>query len=127
MFGPNWEISSAVYVIGYGRQSGEADDPEKLVTGLEISINQDFFGEENKDLIPYAVEHEIFEAWMWSKRGISPWSTRTNHLLARRRQFEMAMRDGKAEKLRNFYRKVNPEFTSEIDYAYEVAQRKVKK
>lgn len=125
IFGEDWEVSSAVYINSPG-WSGDENDPEQWITALEISINQDFFGEENKVLIPYAVEHEIFEAWLWSKRGIKPQSATANHLLARRRQFEMAMRDGNAEKLRDFYKKLTPELTSELDYAYAVAKRKVR-
>lgn len=125
VFGDDWQVSSAVYVNSSG-WSGDESDPEQWITGLEISINKDFFGEENKDLIPYAVEHEVFEAWMWLKRGIKTQSAQANHLLARRRQFEMAMKDGKAEKLRDFYKQVIPEFSSELDYAYDVAKRKTK-
>lgn len=123
VYGPNWENSSAVYVLSRGA-SGEGDNPDKWVTALEISINKDFFGQDNADLIPYAVEHEVLEAWMWSKRGISPQNSHTNHLLARRRQFEMAMKDGKAEKLLLFYKKVNPESESELQYAYDKAKIK---
>ena len=102
VFGEDWALSSAVFVLAPGT-SGSKNDLEKWVVALEISINKDFFGKENKDLIPYAVEHEVFEAWMRSKRGISPQSSKINHLLARRKQLEMAMKDGKAEKLLAFY------------------------
>jgi hypothetical protein len=101
---------------------------EKWVIALEISINRDFFGEEHADLIPYAVEHEIYESWLWAKRGFHhPESSEVNHLLARRRQFEMAMKDGKAEKLLNFYKDKSPESASELQYAYERAKEKQKR
>ncbi len=124
VFGHDWEKSSAVYVLSRkGLNVGE-NERRIWVTGLEISINTDFFGEDNKDLIPYAIEHEIYEMWLWTKPGISPQSSETNHLLARRRQVEMALKDGKAEKLISFYKELNPLFADELDYAYKVAQRK---
>jgi hypothetical protein len=78
----------------------------------------------NTDLIPYAIEHEIYEAWLWSKRGYIAQNSETNHLLARRKQFEAAMKDGKAEKLLDFYKKINPEITSELEYAYRKTRSK---
>jgi len=123
VFGDDWEISSAVYVLSTG-SSGEPTNLERWVTGLEISINKDFFGEENKDLISYAIEHEVYEAYLWAKRGYQPQSAHTNHMLARIKQFDMAMRDGKAEKLLTFYKKVNPESASELQYAYDKVKRR---
>ena len=106
------------------KTSREESDPDKWITALEISVNTDFFGQENADLIPYAVEHEVMEAWMWSKRGISPQDSHNKHLLARRRQFEMAMKDGKAERLLSFYKKASPRSESELQYAYDKAKTK---
>jgi hypothetical protein len=113
-------VSSACLIL----QRKFVADICKWITGLEISVNKDFFGEENADLIPYAVEHEIYEAWLYSKRGYSPQSVETGHLLARRREYEMAMRDGKAEKLLNFHKKVNLSIAREIEYAYQKARDK---
>lgn len=115
---------TAVYVREVGT-SGPEPDPEKWVTGLEISVNKDFFGNDFADLIPYAVEHEIYEAWLSVKRGLNP-SLEKQHLLARQRQFEMAARDGKAEKLRNFL-STNPSYSDEVEYAYNKAVTKTQR
>jgi len=129
IFGHDWKWSSAVYVIDKSDETTE-EQQERWLKALDISVNKDFFvqgGEDYSDLIPYAVEHEIYESWMWTKKGYQPKNSRINHLLARRRQFEMAMKDGKAERLLEFYKRVNHSFGDELDYAYQKALKKFKK
>lgn len=123
--GENWQRSGAVVVVQRSI-SEEGSYINKWVTALEISVNKDLFGEEHADLIPYAVEHEIYEIWLWAKRGYTPQNGETRHLLARRREYEMAMRDGKAEKLLDFDKRVNPTIISELEYAYQKARGKQK-
>jgi hypothetical protein len=123
--GDEWKPRSAVFVIQTGK-SGPEDNPERWVLGLDISVNKDFYGEENDDLIPYALEHEIYEAWLVVKRGTSPKSERERHLLARRRQFIMAEKDGKAERLLAFYKRKNLNFTEELESAYKHAKNRAK-
>lgn len=96
------------------------------VVELQISINKDLFDKENEDLLPYIVEHEIFEAWMFAKRGLSPQSPHINHLLATRHQFRLAIKDGNGEKMRDFRKRLNPHTSKETDYAYNAAKRKFK-
>ncbi|MDP3729871.1 MAG: hypothetical protein Q8R26_03990 [bacterium] len=115
--------TSTAFVMEIGHTEG--DDPEKGVLGLEISVNKDFFGEENTDLIPYAIEHEIYEAWVSSKRGLRAKDLKEGHLLARMHQVEMAMKDGKAEKLLNFYISKNKNLKEEFEEAYEKAKKKI--
>jgi len=122
VFGPDHHVSSAIYVL-QAKNIGEGDNFQRWVKALEISVNVDFFGEEYKDLIPYAIEHEIYEAWIGVKRGMSPKEINTGHLLARRRQFRMAMTDGKAEKLLKFYKQVNLDTEDELQQAYDKAQK----
>lgn len=116
-FPDNEKPSSAAFVLerGFTRDS---DDPEKGVLGFKISINKDFYGKEYADLIPYAIEHEVYEAWIHAKRGWNPASTKQGHLLARKHQLKMAMIDGKAERLVKFYIERTPSLREEFEDAY---------
>lgn len=122
-FPKNEKPTSATFVLD--RVSTEGDDPEKGISGFEISINKDYFGEEYADLIPYAIEHEIYEAWLYSKRGLRAKSIKQGHLMARLHQVEMAMEDGKAEKMLAFYIGKEPDLKSEFEAAYEKIKRKI--
>lgn len=124
IFGEDYNnVNTAVYVCAPVAYQ-EGDSVEKWVAGLEISINKDIFGDDYQDLIPYAVEHEIFEAWLSCKRGLQPKTLQEKHLLARRRQLEMAMADDNADRLLDFYKALDPGLSPELDYAYSVAERK---
>ena len=119
---PDNEVpTDAIFILQKGI-SENSDDPEKAVLGLEININKDFFGEVYADLIPYVVEHEIYEAWLHSKRGYNP--TNKEHALARRRQIKMAMRDGKAERLVKFFSEKLPSLKEEFEDAYQRIREK---
>ena len=107
--------TDAIFALQKGI-SKNSDDPEKAVLGLEINVNRDFYGEEYADLIPYAIEHEIYEAWLHSKRGYNP--TKKEHSLARRHQIRMAMKDGKAERLVKFYSEKIPSLKEEFENTY---------
>ena len=117
IFGPDWGSCSAIYIIDTSDKIAEGQQ-ERWLKVLDISVNKDAFiygGEDYSDLIPYAVEHEIYEAWLWTKKGYQPKNSRINHLLARRRQFEMAMKDGRAEKLLEYYKKLNNIIQTQIE------------
>jgi len=133
IFGDDWQQSSAVYVTSTNEYKTsrwnlfDRNKSEIRLNGLDISINKDFFVDGNRDcsdLIPYAAEHEIFEAWLSVKPGYQTKDPQKNHLLARVRQFEMAMEDGKAEKLLEFYKRINHLVGNELDYAYQKASKK---
>jgi len=116
---PKDEIpTSAAFALlpGYSKNS---TDQEKAILEFEISINKDFFGDEYADLIPYAIEHEIYEAWLHAKRGWNPQTIKQGHLLARKYQLKKAMADGKAERLVDFYIKKFPHLKDEFEDAYE--------
>lgn len=123
-FGDDWDYSTAVCAITTATETSETN-PKKWVIQLDISVDKDAFGEEHKDLIPYAVEHEIYEMWLFARGRYSPQSRKKRHLLARRRQFLMAMKDGKAKKLLKFCKMVATCPSSEFDYAYEKARQKL--
>lgn len=93
---------------------------------LEISINKDFFGEKYKDLIPHAIEHELYEIWLGVKKGVKPKTLKTMHTMARQRQFDLAMADGKAEKLLFFYLYKNLGSAGELLNAYNKAKKRIR-
>ncbi len=99
---------------------------ERWVEALDIRVNRDYFiiGEEDyTDLIPYEVEHEIYETWLQAKRGVKPTNSHMIHLLARRREWEIAAKDGKIERLLEYRRKKNDIPAEELDYAYKHGQK----
>lgn len=108
--------TSAAFVLESGQSLDE--DSEKGLMSFDISINKDFFGKEYADLIPYAIEHEIYEAWLRSKRGFHP-SAHQAHLLARMHQVRLAMKDGKVERLIEFYGNTLPEVKEEFVEAHK--------
>lgn len=101
--------------------------PKEFVDALDIKVNQDAFIVDEldySDLVPYTIEHEVYEAWVSSKVGYQPKDGQTSHLLARRKQFEAAMADGKAERLLEFCVKFNPANSEEFQAAYDNALKK---
>lgn len=127
VFGEDWQQSSAAYVASTKKHKTDSDEETRLI-GLDVSINKGFFIDRDKnytDLIPYAVEHEIFEVWLSVKPGYQIKDPQKSHLLARVRQFEMAMKDGKAERLLKFYKERAPLIGNELDYAYQKASKRM--
>lgn len=108
---------------------------EKWINQLDIVVNKDLFekikihtGIDYTDIIPYGLDHEIFEAWLIAKKGIgSTLSINKKHLLARRREFLLAEKDGKGEKLFQFHMMVNPFAEKEYEYAWDKAKQRVGK
>ena len=101
----------------------EGDDPERGIIGFHASVNKDFFGEEYADLIPFAIDHEVYEAWLRVKRGLNATLTQA-HLLARMRQIENAMKAGKAERLVSFYSEKLPELKQEFEEMYKRVKKR---
>lgn len=116
----------------YGKnRKGEFD---KFLTALEIVINRDSFCIEEKDysdIIPFVVEHEIFEIWLSTKKGfgdgkIGEEDIHRKHLLALRREFLLAEQDGLAEKVFEWRMKIDPSKEREYKDAWENAKKKIK-
>lgn len=105
----------------------DSEVPKRRLTVLSIAINENAFtiNGEYTDLIPYSIEHEIYEAWLALDKG---WglNNKERHLLARRKQYEIAMRDGKAERLLGFQNKNDIALKDEYDYSYQKALQKYK-
>lgn len=101
-------------------------EQRKWINALEIYVNQQAFntsGQNFSDIIPYVVEHEIYELWARNKRGFVA-SIEQSHLLARRHEFQVAVHDGKAERLLEFYKASIPHNLPEAEEAYKIALRK---
>lgn len=127
--GEDESTTTALYVR-LPRKEFTEEGIEKWIDGLQIVVNKDAFqqdGEDFSDLIPYAIEHELYELWVKSKRGISAQETEKAHLLARRKQAEMALHDGKLDRMIEFYTKLNPECSKELEYARQKAETKSKR
>lgn len=128
VFWDDYEISTAVYILDRNNVITSEWDEEIFVNALDISVNKDAFylnGEDYTDLIPYAVEHEIYEIWLFTKKGLRVQNSKMRHLLARRRQFEMAHKDWKIDRLMDFYKKINNTIDTELEYAYRKAKQKI--
>lgn len=81
------------------------------IKNLQIILNRDSFtldGEDYSDLIPYIIEHEIFESLLFVKPGYKTRDLDKNHLLARKRQYSLAKQDGKLDRLFEFHKKISP-------------------
>lgn len=100
------------------------------LTAFYIVINRDFFcgrGKDFGDLIKYAVEHEVREAWLVLKPGVCSTNDEAQHLLARRHQLFLAHRDGQAERLLSFYKKYTRGYEVEFEMAYQHACKKLER
>ena len=122
------------YIINARKIENDNDSSfSQFVGGIEIVVNQGLFedlsvivGEDYCDLIPYLVEHEIYEAWLVAKGGVGRClSGESQHLLARRREFYLAALDGNAEKAHRFSMMVNPDLKDEYDQALTYALHRV--
>lgn len=108
---------------------------KKIVENLEIVVNKDTFhldGIDYKDIIPFVVEHEIYESWLSAKKGIlgerfDRDDINLKHQLALRREIELAEGVGLAEKLIEWISKVRPDQESEYREVLEIVRRKTKK
>ena len=124
------ESQTTALYVRMPREEFTEDGMEKWIDGLQIIVNKDAFQQDGKDfsdLIPYAVEHELYELWVKSKQGVSVKETEKAHLLARRKQVEMALRDGKLDRMIEFYTKLNLEYAKELEYARKKAGQRRRK
>ncbi len=107
----------------------------KWVKSITVVVNRGLLlekgraaGEDYLSLIPYLVEHEVYEAWLTAKKGAgSDLSQEKKHLLARRREFYLAVKEGLGERLYRFQMSINPSKKAEYDDALDYAKRRLKK
>lgn len=70
------------------------DDMPSVIYYYEISINLSALPGQYMDLIPYIIEHEIYESWIYIKRGFRfDMHIKSNgpHLLAKRHEYRLLM------------------------------------
>ncbi len=110
------------------------EDLQRWVSVADVAVNIDYFtyyaGEHTQpedftDLIPFVIEHEIYEMWLIAKKGMKPTNTDDIHMLARRKESEMAAEQGKLDRLVEFYKKTGKVKLDEIQYAYDKTMRKM--
>jgi hypothetical protein len=106
---------------------------ERFIENLEIGVNVDDFdieGESYKDILPFIIEHELYESWMTVKRGrlehsVDQKGADTKHLIAQRREFLLAEEAGLGEHLLEWRLKKYPQNEIEYREMRERAQRKL--
>ncbi len=123
--------SVALYSISphYYEEGGSL---EKWIDSLEIAVNKDAFrikGEDYSDLMPFVVEHEIYEVWLRAKKGTaSTLYIKKQHILAQRRAFLLAEQQGLGEKLLEWSKLVTPddaEHIKQCEYALKAAKKHI--
>ena len=124
--------ASAGCVVAAGNKMTPEGNVEKWVEGLEIIINDDALAG-FEDIVPFVVEHEIYEIWLTSKKGAGENLTpRQMHLLSRRKQYLAAEEAGKGERLLEFHTrealkhgKEPPLLKQECEEALAYAKRRI--
>ncbi len=105
---------------------------KKWIDNLEIAVNKDVFninGEDYQDIMPFIIEHEIYEGWLSAKKGwghgqYEKEDLHKKHLLALRREFLLAYQKGLADKLLKWRIKMDP--SGEYDYKKALKNAKIK-
>jgi hypothetical protein len=127
-FNPNRPETTATYIQQI--QAFEMNAVRRLVTpsrypkvgravmGLGIWINTGVLTGKDSVLRPYIEEHELHESWLMTAQDTK---TQDAHISARRREFELAANDGKAQHLFEFQCNVNPFNEAEYQEAYDRA------
>jgi len=123
-------ITLASHLVDIYEKVNEDQDIETWVRGLEVVVNEEIFTSEDmdyRDLIPFVVEHEIYEAWLSVKKGIaSTYGEEERHALARRKEFLVAEEQGLGDKLLAYYMLAGPEYQEECENALASARKKLK-
>ncbi len=119
-------LSPGSFAISVRYNNSNPGDVKRWVASLDIVINKDMFlikGEDFSDCIPYVLEHEVYEAWLFAKKGIgSSLNEETRHLLSTRHTFLTATRDGVGDRLYEFSMKFYPEDKKIYDDAVAYAK-----
>jgi hypothetical protein len=125
--------TTATYFVGFNNRVGKDERVEKWIDKLTIVVNKGLVdelsqrtGEDFTSIIPYIVEHDVYEAWLLAKRGAgASLEVGEKHLLARRREFLLATQDGLADRLFKFQMTINPASEQEYRNAMEYAQKRL--
>lgn len=119
----------ALYVISTGDHE-EGNNLERWVSNLEIVVNKDAFkiqGKDYSDLIPFVLEHEIYEVWLDAKKGAaSTLDRQKQHILAHRRAFLLAEQQGLGDRLLEWAKLTDPDNIENIEqceYALQTAKK----
>ena len=85
-----------------------------------------------KDMIPFIIEHELYEGWLNCKKGFlgnayEDEEIETKHQLALRREFYLAEKSGMGEKLFEWRKKNNPDTEEDCREALRNAKKKINK
>ncbi|MFZ1721882.1 MAG: hypothetical protein WAU07_05250 [Microgenomates group bacterium] len=126
--------TTATYFVGFYNSVVTDERVEKWVNKLTIVVNQGVIDELSQrsqedftNIIPFIVEHDVYEAWLSVKKGTGANLDAGNkHLLARRREFLLATQDGLQDRLFNFHMAVNPGSEQEYRDAMEYAQKRLR-
>jgi len=96
-------------------------------------VNKDAFKIKDKDysdVMPFVIEHEIYETWLNAKKGAgSDLTMKKQHILALRRAFLLAEQQGLSEKFLEWNSLIDPDNVKNrelCEYALKVAKRMVK-
>ncbi|TRZ80931.1 hypothetical protein D4R86_03410 [bacterium] len=126
-------VSPASYILNYGTKISEEGDYEKWVNNLEIVVDRDAFEIDDKDfsgLIPFILEHDIYEAWLSVKKGAaSSFDVSKKHLLSLRREFLLAAEQCLEDKLFEWHilMRSDDEHKQECEHALDYAKRRANK
>lgn len=110
----------------------EGGDLERWINKLEIAVNKDAFkikGKDYSDLMPFVLEHEIYEAWLKAKKGVAATlDDKKKHILAHRRAFLLAEQQGLGDRLLEWSKLTAPDNTEHIkqwEYALKAAKKQL--
>lgn len=124
---PNYRTPAAFVICRSYDKNNEGKVTKKWIENLEIIINKDAFdfrGKDYSDMIPFAIEHEIYEAWMCAKKGIGhDMNLHDRHVLAVRKECELAERDGLGDRWLEFNSVKDPK-SSDL---YKITIEKIRK
>lgn len=130
-------VAVAFGAWNYVDKFSDDENFERFVTNLEIFVDKDAFTEEEKELMPFLVEHEICEAWLSFKKGFHDQAKKEfendqfelmsqNHELALRKEFVEAERVGLADKLYEWRINKMPRSEQDCKMALNNAKKKIK-
>lgn len=126
-----YKNSGALVVI---KSEKNEEDQKKYVTNLEIAVDTsklNFNGENYEDILPFVIEHEIYESWIRSKKGFieekefSEESRNRAHRLAMRREFLLAEKAGKGDRMFAWRMAMRPKKEKDYMAAWENAKKKL--
>ena len=124
------DIPAATAIISFKEEKNFG----KWIHNLEIIVNKDSFnigGKDYSDLMPFVLEHEIYEAWLNAKKGTaSTIDEKKQHILAHRRSFLLAEQHGLGDKFLEWFKSIDPDNSQNIkqcEYALRVARKQLHK